>query len=376
MPVSRLVRSVNDATRRGDGVKRTGGGADGSEMVPALQLRRDREVIERADADQLRALGHALGGAVTDIAEAVRLAWRQQCPEATDADPRVDVDIVRTTSLATVAVAQFLLHGDPESEDQKRVLAATGRAPLRNTISLTDLTKLYLYWRDATLATVHEAARRLGVDHDAVEAASAVVRAGSDGSIVRMVKEFDRERRRLQDHLAEEQQRLAHRAFHDALTGLPNRVLFFDRLAHALEVAARRGSQLALLFIDIDRFKLVNDTAGHGAGDALLTGVAARLAESVRSSDTVARLAGDEFVILCEELIDAVPETLALAARIGTALRRPIDTDGGPLCASVSIGIALRVDGDEPDGFLRRADRAMYAAKRAGGGSHHLAVAS
>jgi diguanylate cyclase (GGDEF)-like protein len=344
-------------------------------MAGAL-LRRDSEAIERADADQLRQLGHALGAAVTEIAEAVRLTWRQRCADSAHADPRVDVDIVRTTSLATLAVAQYLLHGDPESDEHKRMLAATGRAPLRNTISLTDLTKLYLYWRDVTLATVHEAAHRLSLDDDAVAAATAVVRAGSDGSIVRMVKEFDRERCRLQEHLAEEQRLLAHRAFHDALTGLPNRVLFFDRLAHALDGAARRGSELALLFIDIDRFKLVNDTRGHCAGDLLLAGVATRLRETVRASDTVARLAGDEFVILCEEVGPARAEAVALAARIATALREPIETDAGPVCASVSIGIAVRADDDEPDTFLRRADHAMYAAKRAGGARHHLAVAN
>ena len=103
----------------------------------------------------------------------------------------------------------------------------------------------------------------------------------------------------LQAQLEEEQTRLTHQALHDALTGLPNRVLFLERLAQSVEAASRRSIHSAVLFIDIDRFKAVNDIAGHAAGDQLLIGVARRLREVLRPADTVARLGGDEFVVLC-----------------------------------------------------------------------------
>ena len=299
--------------------------------------------------------------------------WYRRCPDtAGRADARVTDDVIRTTTIATWAVAEFLMTGGNASDEQRRITAATGKAPLRDTISLADLTKLFLYWRDATIAAVREECARLELS-DAVEVeALAIVRAGSDGSIVRMTKQFDTERRRLQAELAEEQDRLAHQAFHDALTGLANRRLFFDRLTHALEISERRRSATALLFLDIDCFKAVNDTFGHGTGDAVLVRVAERLADAVRASDTVARLGGDEFVVLCEDLRDPVDEAVDLARRISQDLAATMTLRGHMLSVSASVGIAVSADVADPDTFLMRADHAMYIAKRRGPGNHEL----
>jgi diguanylate cyclase (GGDEF)-like protein len=338
---------------------------------------RHRRRVLRPDAHAAatphEALSRALERRADEVARTVLAMWQERSPDgAARADERVRDDVVRTTKLATLAVAEYLMTGGNASDEQRRSSAATGKAPLRDTISLADLTKLFLYWRDATVAVVREECARLGLSSDAEAGALVVVRAGSDGSIVRMAKQFDAERRRLQAELAEEQDRLVHQAFHDALTGLPNRRLFFDRLTHALEIATRRPSATALLFLDVDCFKAVNDTFGHGIGDRVLVQVAERISDAVRTSDTVARLGGDEFVVLCEDLGDPTAEALELARRISRDLAAPMPIEGHVLAVSASVGIAFTTDGADPDTFLMRADHAMYVAKRRGPGNHEL----
>ena len=157
-----------------------------------------------------------------------------------------------------------------------------------------------------------------------------------------------------------------HRAYHDALTGLANRNLFQDRLEHAINTARRERQGLGLLFIDLDRFKEINDTLGHAAGDELLKQVAARLQSSIRASDSVARLAGDEFVALIENVSER--QFLAvLAGKILTQLNEPFLLGSTPENISASIGIACYPeDGEAPQQLMQAADQAMYAAKRRG----------
>jgi diguanylate cyclase (GGDEF)-like protein len=156
-------------------------------------------------------------------------------------------------------------------------------------------------------------------------------------------------------------------AFHDSLTGLPNRALFLDRLQHALDVAARRATELCVLFVDLDRFKAVNDSIGHAAGDALLRAVGDRLGECTRAADTAARFGGDEFAVLLEDVGRGVrPE--AVAERIIAAMRRPFDVEGKEVFIGATVGIAHAHDASlGPDELLRNADLAMYRAKKAGG---------
>jgi diguanylate cyclase (GGDEF)-like protein len=163
---------------------------------------------------------------------------------------------------------------------------------------------------------------------------------------------------------------LFHRATHDGLTGLANRSLFVDRLAHTLDRLARHDGQVAVLFVDLDRFKEVNDRHGHAAGDAVLRAVADALAEAVRPADTVARVGGDEFVVLCE-LVDDDVAAGELADRVRAAVReataRALGADAGDLHVTASVGIAMAVHPSSPARLLDAADRAMYEAKRAGG---------
>jgi len=154
----------------------------------------------------------------------------------------------------------------------------------------------------------------------------------------------------------------------DPLTGLPNRVLFADRLDHALARARRDGTQIAVLLLDVDQFKLVNDSLGHDAGDELLTAIAPRLLDAVRESDTVARLAADEFAVLCEG-IQEDDDAIALGERIGASLREPVPVQGRELFVTASTGVVVSAHGAEttPD-LLSHADAAMYRAKEAGRG--------
>lgn len=170
----------------------------------------------------------------------------------------------------------------------------------------------------------------------------------------------------------ERAKKLAHIAFHDPLTGLPNRALLLDRLEHGINAAGREQSQIGLMFIDLDRFKFVNDTLGHDVGDALLKEVANLLTSSVRPSDTVARLGGDEFVILLEAPCEST-EYAGLAERIIAVLSKPMTILSHPVQIGASVGIAcFPEDGATLPDLMKNADAAMYAAKTAGRGTYRF----
>jgi len=160
--------------------------------------------------------------------------------------------------------------------------------------------------------------------------------------------------------------RIEHLASHDSLTGLPNRGLLRDRVGQAIAHARRTRGHVALMYVDLDQFKLVNDSWGHGAGDALLLEVGARLKATMRQGDTVARLGGDEFVVLLSSLAHA-DDCTVVAGKIAGALARPVALEGRELQVSASIGIAMYPeDGADLEALLQCADAAMYRAKEAG----------
>jgi diguanylate cyclase (GGDEF)-like protein/PAS domain S-box-containing protein len=166
------------------------------------------------------------------------------------------------------------------------------------------------------------------------------------------------------------EERLRHQALHDPLTNLPNRTLLMDRLGHALVRAVRRETKVAVLFMDIDNFKYVNDSLSHEDGDRLLVEVAERLRKSLRAEDTVARLGGDEFAILLEDL-EREQEATAVADQVAQALRPPVLLDDQEIFVTVSIGVAFGAyREDRPEVLLREADVAMYRAKTDGKDRH------
>jgi len=165
---------------------------------------------------------------------------------------------------------------------------------------------------------------------------------------------------------------MRHQAVHDPLTALPNRVLFLDRLRHAVALSKRAGSCLAVLFLDIDNFKAINDSLSHQAGDELLVALGPRLKDALRAADTLARFGGDEFVALCED-VDGERDAVAIAERITAGLARPFVVDGGEQFVTASIGIAIGSGAkQDPDALIRDADAAMYRSKERGRGRYEL----
>ena len=219
----------------------------------------------------------------------------------------------------------------------------------------------YFYLERRVLGPVREVARALRAG--AASAPPAVHGAGATRETRELVDAF----RTMWQEVQHRQESLEHQALHDALTGLPNRVLLQDRLAQAIALAERARSSVAFMLMDLDGFKEVNDTLGHQAGDLLLVRVAERLREVLRRADTVARLGGDEFGIVVPHA--GAEEAERVARKILDALAHPVAVEGHSLYVGGSIGIALYPDhGRDPQILLRHADVAMYQAKRQGRG--------
>ncbi len=184
-----------------------------------------------------------------------------------------------------------------------------------------------------------------------------------DGRIIAMLSDVT-ERKRTEEELA-------YRATHDLLTGLPTRMLFKDRFSVAVAQAQRVHKKLAVIFLDLDRFKEVNDTMGHDVGDRLLCAVGNRLAELVRKTDTVARIGGDEFLLLLAE-IDGVEDATTIARKVLEDVQDPFVVNGHQILVTASIGMAFYPDdGNEVDALVNRADEAMYNAKQKGFDTSH-----
>ncbi|CAG7647931.1 diguanylate cyclase domain-containing protein [Paenibacillus allorhizosphaerae] len=166
--------------------------------------------------------------------------------------------------------------------------------------------------------------------------------------------------------------RLTRLAYYDPLTGLPNRRLFQDRMSQALHTAKRYQHKLAVMYLDMDDFKNINDTYGHATGDELLTKVASRLSHSIREPDTVSRMGGDEFVLLLQQFL--LPDDIAkIARRISNALNQPFDLNGQKITLTCSIGAAFFPEhGDDSETLLQNADAAMYASKLQGKNHFHF----
>jgi len=170
------------------------------------------------------------------------------------------------------------------------------------------------------------------------------------------------------------QEQVEYQAYHDVLTGLPNRLLFRDRISVALARARRSRRAVAVMFLDLDQFKLINDTLGHTVGDGLLQAAAERLVRCVRADDTVARMGGDEFTILISDLSDA-RSAATVAQKVLDSVSKPIEVDGHELYITTSIGIALfPEDGMDTETLLKNADRAMYRAKEAGRNNYQFST--
>lgn len=255
--------------------------------------------------------------------------------------------------------AEAQIHGYTVEELLNREARQMAPHRLRMPMPLENLEKIGL-WRRETLN------QRKSGEEFPVQLTSVAVRNG-EGSFLGVITACED----ITERKAAEQ-RIVQLAYHDTLTGLPNRWMFQDRLGHALAAAARDGRQVGVMFLDLDHFKDVNDTLGHEFGDKLLWAVAQRLAASTREADTLARLGGDEFVFILTHL-DELDGVAAVAERIQASFRLPFELEGRQIYSGASIGIAIYPeDGRDVASLLQSADMAMYHAKGQGRHTYHF----
>jgi diguanylate cyclase (GGDEF)-like protein len=315
------------------------------------------------DPAQLRRLGEALGARTDDVVAGIR---RRSTGSEQTLDAVVEDSFVRVGTVSTIAVARWMAGegADVAREVGRESWRIFGHLAAQREAPLDEVTKRCLRWRDAVDDVLRETAERIDVPAEVLAFALGMLKRSLDVTLVRMCQSFESERQRAHEELTRRQEELAFLATHDALTGLPNRTLILDRVEQMLVRSRHTQAPVAALFVDLDNFKSINDTLGHGVGDELLRAVAARLDGVVRDIDALGRLGGDEFVIVAEGMsLDAGPEVIA--ERLHEALKQPFELPGAEqnrLTVTASVGIAAgdRISAEE---LLRDADIAMYRAK-------------
>ncbi|HEY1833334.1 MAG TPA: EAL domain-containing protein [Solirubrobacteraceae bacterium] len=274
----------------------------------------------------------------------------------------------RMGEISTLAVASWMAGGSVEEamDVGQEVWQIFGQLAAQHAAPLAEVTKRVWRWRDAAVEVLRRTASREQVPTRALEDALAMLETTLRLTLVQMCESFDAERARADEELERRQHELTFLATHDTLTGLPNRALIVDRLGQMLLRARHTKSAVAALFVDLDNFKTINDTLGHGAGDELLRAVAARFDGVVRDVDAVGRLGGDEFVIVAGDMSPGAGGEL-VAERLLESLRQPIPIgeDETPVTVTASIGVAAGDRASASD-LLRDADIAMYQAKLSG----------
>src|SRR5450759_1841089 len=249
--------------------------------------------------EDLRRLGEAMKARVEDV---LNLTVARTTGPGHDVDALVQDSFERIGTSSTITIARWM-----EGENLKAVREAGretwqifGELAAHRAASLKEVTKRCLFWRDSMAEVLRESATQLDVLPEALSEALNILQLGLEFSIVRMCECFETERRRTDEELTRREEELAFMATHDPLTGLPNRTLILDRVEQMLARARRGQAPVAALFVDLDNFKSINDTLGHGVGDELLRAGAARLDGVVRDIDALGRLGGGEFVVVAE----------------------------------------------------------------------------
>ncbi|HEY5192813.1 MAG TPA: EAL domain-containing protein [Solirubrobacteraceae bacterium] len=311
----------------------------------------------------LRRLGQTLNERTEHVVGGIR---RRNGESGVVLEPIVEESFVKVGTVSTVAVARWMAGEGPEvaREVGQESWNIFGQLAAQRAAPLNEVTKRCLRWRDAAADAIREVADELELPITVLERALSMLQRSLDVTLVRMCQSFEAERRRAHEELHRRQEELAFMATHDALTGLPNRTLILDRVEQMLVRARRNQTPVAALFVDLDNFKHINDTLGHGVGDQLLRAVAARLEAVVRDIDALGRLGGDEFVVVAEGMsLAAGPELIA--ERLLTALKQPFKLKGAEntrLIVTASVGVAMG-DRATAEELLRDADIAMYRAK-------------
>ncbi|MFL5832651.1 MAG: putative bifunctional diguanylate cyclase/phosphodiesterase [Solirubrobacterales bacterium] len=317
-------------------------------------------------ATELSRLGHELSARTADV---VARMMRSSAESSKTLDSVVEDSFEDVGTVSTVAVARWMA-GEGEAvarevgQESWRIFAQLAS---QREAALNEVTKRCLRWRDATLEVLDESAADLGLTVETLACARAMVQRSLDVTLVRMCQSFEDERQRAHEELTSREKELVFLATHDALTGLPNRTLILDRIEQTLTRARHNSEPVAALFVDLDNFKAINDSLGHGIGDELLCAVAERLEGVIRETDALGRMGGDEFVVVAEGMsLAAGPELVA--ERLLEAFSEPfsLGEDAETLVhvnASIGIATGVRASAEE---MLRDADIAMYRAKWGG----------
>jgi diguanylate cyclase (GGDEF)-like protein len=318
--------------------------------------------VEQSGND-LRRLGEALKERTQDVLDLT--VTRTAGPEH-EVDALVQESFERISTSSTLAVARWIAGEGMEVaiEAGRETWEIFGELAAHRAASLNEVTWRCFWWRNVMAEILQESAAQLGVSHDALSQALNILQLSLEFSLLRMCECFEVERQHTDEELARREEELGFLATHDALTGLPNRTLILDRVKQMLARSVRNQTPVAALFIDLDNFKSINDTLGHGVGDELLQAVTARLGGVIRDADALGRLGGDEFVVISEELSLSVGPEL-IAERLLDALKHPFDLGADKatrvtVTASIGIAVGERISAEE---LLRDADIAMYRAK-------------
>jgi diguanylate cyclase (GGDEF)-like protein len=312
---------------------------------------------------ELRRLGEAVLARSEEILTGT-VEHSEQGGEQLDAS--VSESFQRVCTNSTVAVARWIAGDDlaVTHDAAKETSRIFGEMSAHRAASIHEVVRRSMWWRNVMADVIRDSAAKLGTPPDVLEHSLSMLQLSLELSLLRVCKVFERERQRTDEALTRREEELAFLATHDPLTGLPNRTLILARAEEMLARSARNRAPVAALFIDLDNFKGINDTLGHGVGDELLCAVSERLKGVVRQADALGRLGGDEFVVIAEEVsLAAGPELVA--ERLLAALKEPFrlgEDEDVSLTVSASIGIAAGHRGSAGD-LLRDADIAMYRAK-------------
>jgi diguanylate cyclase (GGDEF)-like protein len=314
-------------------------------------------------SEDLRRLGEALKARAADV---LNLTVLRTAGSGEAVDAVVQGSFERISTSSTMAVARWIAGEGMKVaiEAGRETWEIFGELAAHRAASLNEVTSRCFSWRNVMAEVLHESAAELEVSPESLSQALSILQLSLEFSLVRMCECFEVERQRTDEELKRREEELAFLATHDPLTGLPNRTLILDRVEQMLARSRRSQTPVAALFVDLDNFKSINDTLGHGAGDELLRAVTARLNGVIRDADALGRLGGDEFVVVSEELsLAAGPELVA--ERLLDALKQPFKLGADEethLTVTASIGIAVG-DHTSAEELLRNADIAMYRAK-------------
>jgi diguanylate cyclase (GGDEF)-like protein len=327
-------------------------------------------IPEGQPASDLCRLGEALKSRAQDV---LALTVARSAGPGHEVEPMVQDSFERISTSSTIAVARWIAGEGLEVARQagQETWEIFGELAATRAASLNEVTRRSLFWRDSMADVLRESATRLDVSNDVLIEALNIVQLSLEFSLVQMCECFEIERQRADEELKRREGELAFLATHDSLTGLPNRTLILDRVTQMLARSRRTQTPVTALFIDLDNFKSINDTLGHGVGDELLQAIAARLSGVIRDIDALGRLGGDEFVVISEALA-LTPGPELIAERLLSALQPPfkLGPDGQtPLTVTASIGIATG-EATTAEDLLRDADIAMYRAKWDGKNRH------